>query len=67
MSASKIDSETHDPASRPKNNRRWNSELERVYVLAAARIRGEKLCAHPRSEISGPRRSRKAWQGGQKL
>jgi hypothetical protein len=53
MCASRMKSATHNAASRRKGRVGWNSEFERVYVLAAARIRGELAAARIRGERHG--------------
>jgi hypothetical protein len=41
MSMSRMNAGAYDEAARPDWSAGWNSEFDRVYVLAAARIRGE--------------------------
>jgi hypothetical protein len=41
MSTRRMNSETHNATGRPTSNAGWNSEFERVFLLAGARIRGE--------------------------
>ena len=43
MSRLKGNSRTHEATARGKSAATWNSEFERVFVLGAASIRGEKL------------------------
>jgi hypothetical protein len=41
MSMSRMNAGAHDEAGWPDRSAGWNSEFDRVYALAAARIRGE--------------------------
>jgi hypothetical protein len=43
MSELRRNSRTNEAAARGKTAATWNTEFERIFVLGAARIRGEKL------------------------
>jgi hypothetical protein len=50
MSTRRVNSETYNETSRPTSNVGWNSEFERVFLLAGARIRGELAASGIRGE-----------------
>jgi hypothetical protein len=50
MSTRRMNSETYNATDRPTSNAGWNSEFERVFLLAGARIRGELGASRIRGE-----------------
>ena len=46
MSASRMNSGINGATDRIKDGTAWTTEFERIFVLGAARIRGEKLTAN---------------------
>jgi hypothetical protein len=50
MSTRRENSETYNTTGRPPNNSGWNSEFERVFLLAGAKIRGELAASRIRGE-----------------
>jgi hypothetical protein len=46
MSASRMNSRIYGATDRTKGGAAWATEFERIFVLGAARIRGEKLSAN---------------------
>jgi hypothetical protein len=50
-----MNSETYNATDRPTSNAGWNSEFERVFLLAGARIRGELAGARIRGELGASR------------
>jgi hypothetical protein len=50
MSTRRMNSETYNATDRPASNAGWNSEFERVFLLAGARIRGELGASRIRGE-----------------